>query len=393
MDIPSFSTLEKLLDFLLQQGIKNGVFPGGAAAVFSGHGRGRIQAITTCGQTRLDEKGTKIDQKTFFDLASLTKPLATTLLMYRLIEQGLLDWKDTYTALSKRKIPSDKKYITIAQLLSHCSGLPAYRPYFELFKPVVEEENKRKLRRLILETSLAYEIGAECRYSDLGFILLGDGIEQITGQSLDILFTEQIAYPLGLDEDLLYLPLSKKKNFSNEKFAATERCRWRNRIIQGEVHDEHCFLMGGVAGHAGLFGTIGGVGRLCSSLLEGWQGRETGSVVSGDILRQGLTRRYKDRTWCLGFDTPSTTGYTSAGTRLSRKSVGHLGYAGTSFWIDPDSDTVIVLLTNRVHPSRENTKIRQFRPWFHDRVMEFVCTCSGAPRLCTIRRPDSHRKN
>lgn len=371
MDIPSFSSLEQHLDFLLLKGIKKGVFPGAAAAVFSGHDHRKIQSISVCGRTRLGKQGKPIDRNTFFDLASLTKPLATTLLMYRLIDQGLLNWNDTYEKISKRKIPSDKEKISIANLLSHSSGVSAYRPYFELFNPVSEQGNKKKIIDRILRDSLEYETGRECRYSDLGFILLGDGIEQVSGRSLDILFREQIANPLGLAEELFFLPLSEKMNFSKDKFAATELCSWRNRILQGEVHDEHCFLMGGVAGHAGLFGTIAGVGRLCCSILDGWQGRATELPVSRDVLNQGLKRRYKERTWCLGFDTPSK-GYTSAGKYLSKKSIGHLGYAGTSFWIDPERDTVIVLLTNRVHPTRKNTKIREFRPWFHDQVMEFL---------------------
>ncbi len=371
MDIPSFSTLEQQLDFLLQQGVKKGVFPGGAAVVFSGQGRKRIQGIAAGGRTRLDKMGERIDKNTFFDLASLTKPLATTLLMYSLVEQGIIDWNYIYTDISKRKTTRDKKNISVAHLLSHSSGLFAYRPYFELFKPDSGEESKEKIISLILKDPLEYETGAECRYSDLGFILLGDGIEQVTGQSLDVLFKERITRPLGLSEELFFLPLAEKKKYSDKIFAATERCNWRNRIMQGEVHDEHCFLMGGVAGHAGLFGTINAVGQLCSSILEGWQGRKTLLQVSRNVLNEGLKRKYEDTTWCLGFDTPST-GYTSAGKFLSKKSIGHLGYTGTSFWIDPERDTVVVLLTNRVHPNRENTKIREFRPWFHDRVMEFL---------------------
>ncbi len=370
MDIPSFSPLEQQLDFLLQQGIKKGVFPGGAAVVFSGQGRKRIQGIAASGRTRQDEMGGRIDKNTFFDLASLTKPLATTLLIYNLVEQGIIDWNYKYKDISKRKTPLDKENISVAHLLSHSSGLSAYRPYFELFKPESGEENKEKIISLILKDPLEYDTGVECRYSDLGFILLGDGIEQVTGQSLDILFTEWITKPLEISEELFFLPLPEKKKL-DIKCAATERCKWRNRIIQGEVHDEHCFLMDGVAGHAGLFGTINAVGQLCSSILEGWQGRKKLLPVGRNVLSEGLKKKYEDKTWCLGFDTPST-GYTSAGKFLSKKSIGHLGYSGTSFWIDPERDTGLVLLTNRVHPNRENTKIRQFRPWFHDRVMEFL---------------------
>ncbi len=168
------------------------------------------------------------------------------------------------------------------------------------------------------------------------------------------------------------MSFSDRDKIEKHNIAATERCLWRDRIIQGEVHDEHCFLMGGVAGHAGLFGTLDGVLSLCTHIQKTWKGKKTGLPVDKRILDIALQRKYPDRTWCLGFDTPSTTGYTSAGKYLSKKSVGHLGYTGTSFWIDPEKYTILVLLTNRVHPSRENKKIKEFRPWFHDQVMNFL---------------------
>ena len=144
--------------------------------------------------------------------------------------------------------------------------------------------------------------------------------------------------------------------------------------MQGEAHDEHCWLMGGVAGHAGLFGTLRGVMGLCAMILDVWNNRGKASFPCGqELLREALTTRHKNGSWCLGFDTP-TPGHSSSGQYFSPQSVGHLGFTGTSFWIDPLHDIAIVLLTNRVHPSRINEKIRIFRPYFHDYIMERLFT-------------------
>ena len=134
--------------------------------------------------------------------------------------------------------------------------------------------------------------------------------------------------------------------------------------MKGEVHDEHCWLLGGVAGHAGLFGTAAGVLRLCEALLDGWKGRERNCGWAA-VLPQALQRQLAHQTWCMGFDTP-TAGASSSGSFFAPSSVGHLGFTGTSFWIDPERELIVVLLSNRVHPSRENIRIRQFRPRFHD---------------------------
>jgi len=371
MEISTFSSLENHLNFICQQGVEQEVFPGVVAAVSKGLGNERKRVISSLGKTRLDKNGTTVKSSTFFDLASLTKPLATTLLVLYLIEKGILDLDDRYRDLSSMKMPADKKNITIAHLLSHSSGLSPYKPYFELYRPCPDKENKETLIYRIIHDPIEYETGTDCRYSDLGFILLGDLLEQMSGQPLDILFQEKISAPLGLQKDIFYLPLLEKNIHSSTQFAATEYCNWRNRIIQKEVHDEHTFLMGGVAGHAGLFGTINGVTTLLEHVLETWQGRKNRLPISQSLLNKALQRKYKDRSWCLGFDTPST-GYTSAGRYFSKRSVGHLGYAGTSFWIDPENDCVVVLLTNRVHPSRENKKIREYRPWFHNQIMRKV---------------------
>ncbi len=364
-----FISLNDQLNCLCRQGVKKKVFPGVSAAVSVKIKNENIRVVSTSGYTRNDESREKIERKTFFDLASLTKPLATTLSILCLIEQGHLKLTDTYIDLSKREVGLEKKKITIAHLLSHSSGLCSYRPYFERFTSSFNPENKEKLLQLINADPLAYETGADCRYSDLGFILLGDIIEQVSGQSLDQYFSEKILQPLQLDKEIFFLPWNEKMKTNSSIFAATEDCSWRNRVIQQEVHDEHAFLLGGVGGHAGLFGTIDGVVTLLEHILETWQGRQNRLPVSQPLLAKALQRKYEDKTWCLGFDTPSS-GYTSAGKYFGPGSVGHLGYTGTSFWLDPEKNCMVVLLSNRVHPSRENKKIREFRPWFHDQIME-----------------------
>jgi CubicO group peptidase (beta-lactamase class C family) len=369
------SSLRQHLDALCRKGVQEKIFPGAAAAVVTGHGNRRFSAVSTAGLTRLDSRGTKIKPDTFFDLASLTKPLATTLSILVLIEQGAFTADDRYADISNRTIPPDKQDITIGHLLSHSSGLAPYRPYFKRFPPDSGMAADEQLIQQILQDVPTYATGTDCRYSDLGFILLGDLIKQISGRPLDHFFKKKITEPLALSQDIFFRPLSEKEKnpAPQNRFAATEQCGWRKRMLQGEVHDEHCFLMGGVAGHAGLFGTIGGVLHLCTSVLDSWQGGERGSnlPISATTLRMALQQQYPTRTWCLGFDTPSTD-YTSAGSYLGQRSIGHLGYTGTSFWIDPVKDTILILLTNRVHPSRENKKIREFRPWFHDQVMKFL---------------------
>jgi len=365
-------SLSVFLQTLLRQGVADGVFPGAAAAVALGCGDQRQLCTATTGTTRLDDQGTPIQPDTFFDLASLSKALATTLLLLDAMEQGLLRPENKYSELCRHPLPEDKKNITIGQLLCHASGLPAYHSYYQDFTPVPDPDSRERLLAAIRSEPLAYQPGTTCEYSDLGFLLLGDLLEELSQTSLDTLFIERISRPLGIEEEVFYRPLSSRSHSCvDNHFAATEYCPWRDRILQGEVHDEHCFLFGGVSGHAGLFGTARGVAYLCGTILDTWQGQSTSLPISPSLMQQALRPQLSGQTWRLGFDTPSPTDYTSAGQYLSRASIGHLGYAGTSFWIDPDHAIIMILLTNRVHPSRKNTKIREFRPWFHDRIMEY----------------------
>lgn len=362
---------------LLGEGVEQGVFPGAAAAVSWGIGSARKRNVAVGGIKDSRYPNDMVTRDTCFDLASLSKALSTTLIIYSLINEQKISLDDSLQTLFKRNIASDKQNITIRLLLSHSSGLADYKSYFSKFAPELRnqkrEENKDELLQLILSEPLAYTPGSKCLYSDLGFIILGHIIEMVTDTNLDINFIERIAAPLGIEKDIFYtsmleagIPLNKGN------FAATEDCLWRGRVIHSEVHDEHCWLMNGVAGHAGLFGTIDGVLRLCEAIMDQWQGWATKPCLWSMLLQQGLQKQYRNQSWCLGFDSPSARG-SSGGRYLSSNSVGHLGYAGTSFWIDPEKELVIVLLTNRVHPSRDNIKIRAFRPYFHDTIIEELC--------------------
>ncbi len=369
MQNPSFWPLEKTLEPLFERGLAKGVFTAAACAIFKQNGDRPGRLIKTWGRTRKGKKGKEVTPETIFDLASLTKPLCTTLSILCLIDQGALDWRDSLDTLLKADIEPGKRNIRLDQLLSHSSGLRPYRAYFAGFAPEIKKENKKKLIKALLEEPLAYEPGSECRYSDLGFMLLGEVVERVSGRQLDSFFNEKIIKPLKIEEAPFFNALNIKKSQKTEKFAATEKCPWRGRIMQGEVHDEHAWLMGGVAGHAGLFGTIGAVLLITERILHQWQGQEKHPAYSTTTLQRALKKKYSDQTWCLGFDTP-TPGGSSGGKYLSPQSVGHLGYTGTSFWIDPERDLVMVLLTNRVHPTRKNEQIRIFRPLFHDTVIE-----------------------
>ncbi len=357
---------DNVLKNLLCQGVEKGVFPGAAAGLF----RAGKRLTAVAGYTRLDAKKLPVREDSFFDIASLTKPLATALLTFILIREGRLTLDDRVDCSGLAEMNREKRRFLIADLLHHSSGLPSYRPYYRRFRAEPSAEAGKELIRMILRERPEYKKGSESRYSDLGFILLGEHISQVTGCRLDRLFREKVTEPLGLEQEIFYSPLTEPTETDRARFAATEHCSWRKRIIQGEVHDEHCWLMEGVSGHAGLFSTLRGVMELTELVLRQWTGKSEKDRlnIGGTFLRKALKRRRNNSTWCLGFDTPSP-GASSAGRLFSPRSIGHLGYTGTSFWIDPEEETVVVLLTNRVHPSRKNTRIREFRPWFHDSLL------------------------
>lgn len=366
-------TLTSDLDSLFNQALQEKVFPGAAVGISFGAPEQRKKTVLFYGHTAFDHGIRKpVGRNVFFDLASLTKPLATTLAILALIKQNKVSLTDGLERFFGGRLPDEKKQITVLMLLNHCSGLPAHRPYYEQLRTVDAPARLNTLQQLVFNEPLAYGPGAGSLYSDLGFMVLGWIVEHVSGRGLDTFVRDVVFAPLALEEGIFFRPAAIRSEAAAKKvFAATEFCPWRQRLLVGEVSDDNASIVGGVSGQAGLFGNIKSVLSMTTHLLDQWQGREEHPAYSGETLKYFLTRRnlVEDSTWALGFDTPSAVN-SSSGHYLSADSVGHLGFTGTSFWIDAHRELVIVLLTNRVHPSRNNEKIKAFRPLFHDTVIK-----------------------
>jgi len=349
--------------------LKNGVFPGASFSFSKWTGKDYENVDGCYGFAELTPCKKQLSKYHIFDLASLTKPLATVPVLLHLFEKNLLA---PHTRLSDiySFCPDDKSKITIQQLMSHCAGFVPHREYFRELVSIPDKDKREYLLKCILGEKLLSEPGKKHCYSDLGFILLGFIIEKITSRDLNELAETCIYRPQELHNDLFFPALREK---GNKPYVSTEKCIWSDKMLCGTVHDDNCRAMGGVAGHAGLFGTLHGVLSMCEYFLNQWQGRGKHPAYSNKSL-QRILKPVGNSGWTLGFDMVSKKG-SSTGHSFSKGSVGHLGFTGTSFWIDPLQDCIVVLLTNRVHPTRENWKIREFRPIFHDIVMEKAYIC------------------
>jgi CubicO group peptidase (beta-lactamase class C family) len=349
---------------LLRQAVEEKCFPGAVLVV--GY-QGELVYEEAVGEAALIPSARRMTVDTVFDLASLTKPIATTTALMLLAEAGKLRLDapvGTYLDAFRR---SDRDSPTLRQFLSHCSGLPAWKPYYkDIGSHWSWSDRRHAVYAAVHREPLIAVPGTTVRYSDAGFILLGELIETVTGTSLDEFCRQKIFAVLPV-EGLGFRNLTRPQAIG-VPFASTENCPWRGRVLDGEVHDENAWIMGGVAGHAGLFATARQVWRFAQSLLDGLQGHAW--LVSTATLRTFTTRQGipEESTWALGWDTP-TPGRSSAGRYFSPAAIGHLGFTGTSLWIDPAQQVIVTLLTNRVHPSRQREGIRAFRPLIHDAVM------------------------
>jgi CubicO group peptidase (beta-lactamase class C family) len=386
---------------LFQDALRDGIFSGAGLLV---GGPRDILFHRTWGLSKA--AGNPIDFGTHFDLASLTKPLVTAPLYMWSISRGKIALDDPLSRFFPAAVlPRGKREITISHLLSHCSGLPPYRPFYRELIAVPSSEKRDSLLRRILGEPLISTPGDEARYSDLGFQLLGIVLETVWGKPLDLLASEVLlgsgffprpsslsieptaagsggppsallADNLGFNRiivprDPTVPPERASCSHVPASFAATELCPWRKRLLEGEVHDENAYSMEGIAGHAGLFGTALGIYTLISSLWSVYRNEVEDSRWSREMLNLFWRRPNiaHNSTWALGFDTPSDTG-SRAGVYFSPRSICHLGFTGTSFLMDLDQEILVILLTNRVHPTRENEKIRAFRPLVHNSVMK-----------------------
>jgi CubicO group peptidase (beta-lactamase class C family) len=333
----------------IREGLEQQIFTAAQAVISV---CGEIAENISCGGVSGDGSP-EIDDNTLFDLASLTKVMAVTPLWMTLAEQ---DPKILSRPISAwyPDTPPEKAEITPAALLAHASGLPHWRPYYLLYQncPDSDEAAAR-----ILSEPLVYKTWDGSLYSDLGFMLLRWILEKETGKGLSDLFIEQISGPLGVSEDLLFKPSAKAR-----AIACT-----RNGEEPGLVHDLNARSLGGVSGHAGLFGTATAVHTVAHEILACVEG-------SGRLWKQPtaveFTRRVgrpAESTRALGFDTPSEKD-SSAGNLISKGAFGHTGFTGTSIWVDPSLRLVVALLTNRVIMGEANLRIKEFRPAFHDTV-------------------------
>jgi CubicO group peptidase (beta-lactamase class C family) len=303
--------------------------------------------------TYLPEAPVATDE-TNFDLASLTKPIATTTLVMRAVDAARLSIDGRVAELLEGWRGRDRESVTIRDLLEHASGLTTYLPFFR------DHRGRQEFERAICTLPLEYAPRAQAIYSDLAFMLLGFILEDVNGRPLAEQF-EEIAREIDL-EDLRYNPPREWR----DRTAPTELDLWRGRLLQGEVHDENAWALGGAAGHTGLFGSAIAVGSFARAMLASLHG-------SGMLAKRATLAAFMQRSdvpgssRALGWEIAS--GSASYGTRMSTRAIGHTGFTGTSLLIDPEQDLYVVFLTNRVHPARDNDAIRAVRPLVHDEIV------------------------
>ncbi|SFL67764.1 CubicO group peptidase, beta-lactamase class C family [Paenibacillus sp. 1_12] len=340
--------MSKLKHFL-QQSRDRGSFSGAAYSV--GNSAGIVERGTV---GTLSWDGPSVESDSLWDLASVTKPIAILPLMV-MLEQGKCYLDDVITHFLPEYKDTDKANITLRQLLSHSSGIPGQQPLYQT------SPTKQDLMAAVRSLPLRYSPGTDVEYTSQGYMILGDIIESIAGASLDIVLQQMVLDPIGLCQTMFNPPKSL-----HHRIAATEYCEWRHAVVKGEVHDENAVVLGGIAGHAGLFSTVDDMSLLCQTMLrlgETAQGRflqpETVRMMTCNEtpslkLSRGLGWQGRDR-----HDSP-------AGDLFSLSSYGHTGFTGTSIWMDPEADVFVVLLTNRVHPTRANQTIKRIRSIFHN---------------------------
>src|SRR5881394_3291292 len=346
---------------VIEKAIADKAFPGATLAV--GY-RGKV-AIHAFGKLSYDAKAAKVRPTTMYDIASLTKVVATTTLVAKLaegdfpvpldldakIERYLPEWASGPNAEWRHRV-------TVRHLLTHTSGLPPFKEYWRTSK------NKQDTLTKIFAEPLDYEPGTKEVYSDLGIILMAEIIERLTGRTLDDLANGFIFSPLGM-QNTMYRPPKKLW----PQIAPTEiDNNLRHRLVQGEVHDENAFAIGGVSGHAGLFSTAPDLAAFCQMLLNGGVYAHQRILRRATIAQFTVPQELSNRTRTLGWVVPSEGGF--SGHFFGPHSFGHTGFTGTSIYIDPDRQLFVVLLTNRVNPTRENMKIAKVRPALHDAVMQ-----------------------
>jgi serine-type D-Ala-D-Ala carboxypeptidase len=343
---------------ILENAIAARAFPACSLAVTF---RGELVAHKALGRFTYDPASAEVTTASIFDLASLTKVVATTAMAMILYERGLLDLEAPVTAIVPEFAGDHsgddprRREITLRMLLAHSSGLPAYEKLF------LRAQTREGLLQAAFSTPLAAAPGTHAEYSDVGFIILGVVLERLADESLDAFCQREIFGPLGMT----HTTFNPTSAFKHSIPPTADDRTFRHRIIQGEVQDENASILGGVAPHAGLFSTAEDLAIFAHAMLNGGYPILRSTTVELFSRRESAP---EGTSRALGWDTPSAP--SQSGKYFSPRSFGHLGYTGTSLWIDPDRQLSIVLLTNRTWPDCRNEAIKQVRPAFHDAVVE-----------------------
>ncbi|MGD1078632.1 MAG: serine hydrolase domain-containing protein [Candidatus Sulfotelmatobacter sp.] len=356
--VPALDDQDKAFSYafaVLRAAIEQRAFPAASVAVTH---RGYLVALKSFGHFTYGVDSAPATSATLFDLASVTKVVATTTMAMILYERGLLELDapvDGVVPEFGSRADPRRSTVTFRMLLAHSSGLPAYERLF------LKAQSRDDLLRAVFTTSLSTDPGTRSEYSDLGFILLAAALERIAGESLQVFCQREIFGPLAMIHTTFNPPADTREQIPP---TADDRT-FRQKVIQGEVQDENASVLGGVAGHAGLFSTAQDLARFAHAMLQG--GRpilcaETVALFTRRASAPPGTSR------ALGWDTPSAP--SQSGKYSGPGSFGHLGYTGTSLWIDPTRQLSITLLTNRTWPDCANQAIKQVRPRFHDAVVE-----------------------
>lgn len=343
------------VDHIVNNAIENKAFPGAVVLIWKD---GKTIYEKAFGNYTYDPESQRVNSQTIYDLASLTKVIATTTATMICYDRNLFSLDDKIVRYIPEFGTNGKENITIKNLLLHNSGLPAWKKFYgrNLSSDDVIKE--------IYLSELEYKTGKKTVYSDLGFVTLGKIIEKVTRKSLDVFCIDEIFTLLKMNSTF-FNPIDSEKKLC----APTETDNyWRIKTLQGEIHDETSAMLNGVAGHAGLFSTASDISKLMSVLIN------KGKFEQKQFIKQStvelFTKRYSiESTRALGWDTKSDSG-SSAGKYFSKSSFGHTGFTGTSVWADPERNLFVVFLTNRVYPTRENTKILKVRPQLHNTIIK-----------------------
>ncbi len=347
------------LEDLVEGAIRSKLFPGMELLVARGED---VLLHEAWGQLEVGPEAAPMATGTVFDIASITKPVATALCLLVLLEQGRVGLEDRVGEYFPEFAAPDKQGITLRHLLTHTSGLPAWADFYSTAKSRAESLHA------VLHSPLQHPSGTVMLYSDLGFLILGELIRQVTGQTLAEFFLRAVSHPLRMTRTA-FNPLEQKLP---GPYAPTQYCPWRKVLLRGVVHDENSYAFGGEGGNAGLFSTAADLLRFARMILG--QGELEGvrllspRTVARMIANQN-PRRLPPRG--LGWDIKGEGfGYMSCGELMRAGAIGHTGFTGTSLWMEPDTGHVVVALTNRVHMAREKNQpeMMRFRPRLHNIV-------------------------